>query len=36
MVEEVERELNGMGVKDWKRLALDRDKWTKIVEKAKA
>jgi hypothetical protein len=30
--EEVERELKGMGVKDWKRLALERDKWKKIVE----
>jgi hypothetical protein len=26
-IEEVERELKGMGVKDWKRLALERDKW---------
>jgi hypothetical protein len=34
--EEVEKELKGMGVKDWKRLALERDKWKKIVEKAKA
>jgi hypothetical protein len=34
-IEEVERELKGMGVKDWKR-ALERDKWKKIVEKAKA
>jgi hypothetical protein len=32
----VERELKGMGVKDWKRLALERDKWKKIVEEAKA
>jgi hypothetical protein len=32
--EEVERELKGMGVKDWKR-ALERDKWKKIVEQAK-
>jgi hypothetical protein len=30
--EEVERELKGMGIKDWKRLALERDKWKKIVE----
>jgi hypothetical protein len=30
----VERELKGMGIKDWKRLALD--KWKKIVEEAKA
>jgi hypothetical protein len=36
-IEEVERELKGMGVKDWKRLALDKwDKWKKIVEEAKA
>jgi hypothetical protein len=35
-IEEVERELKGMGVKDWKRLALERDKWKKIVEEAKA
>jgi hypothetical protein len=34
--EEVERELKGMGVKDWKRLALEEDKWKKIVEEAKA
>jgi hypothetical protein len=26
-IEEVERELKGMGVKDWKRLAFERDKW---------
>jgi hypothetical protein len=32
----VERELKGMGVKDWKSLALERDKWKKIVEEAKA
>jgi hypothetical protein len=32
----VERELKGIGVKDWKRLALERDKWKKIVEEAKA
>jgi hypothetical protein len=25
-----------MGVKDWKRLVLERDKWKKIVEEAKA
>jgi hypothetical protein len=30
-IEEVEREMN-----DWKRLALERDKWKKIVEEAKA
>jgi hypothetical protein len=35
-IEEVERELKGMGVEDWKRLALERDKWKKIVEEAKA
>jgi hypothetical protein len=29
--EEVERELKGMGIKDW-----ERDKWKKIVEEAKA
>jgi hypothetical protein len=34
-IEEVERELKGMGVKDWKR-ALERDKWMKTVEEAKA
>jgi hypothetical protein len=28
--------LKGMGVKDWKRLALERDKWKKIVEEVKA
>jgi hypothetical protein len=35
-IEEVETELKGMGVKDWKSLALERDKWKKIVEEAKA
>jgi hypothetical protein len=30
-IEEVEREL-----KDWKKLALERDKWKKIVEETKA
>jgi hypothetical protein len=35
-MEEVERELKGMGVKDWKRLVLERDKLKKIVEEAKA
>jgi hypothetical protein len=25
-IEEVEREVKGMGVQDWKRLALERDK----------
>jgi hypothetical protein len=34
-IEEVERELKGMGVKDWKRLAFERDKWNKNVEEAK-
>jgi hypothetical protein len=34
--EEVEKELKGMGVKDWKRLELERDKWEKIAEEAKA
>jgi hypothetical protein len=33
--EEVERELKGMGVKNWKRLALERDKWKEIVKEAK-
>jgi hypothetical protein len=35
-IQEVETELKGMGVKDLKRLALERDKWKKIVEEAKA
>jgi hypothetical protein len=35
-IEEVERELKGVCVKDWKRLMLERDKWKKIVEEAKA
>jgi hypothetical protein len=35
-IEEVERELKGMDVKDWKRLVLERDKWKKFVEEAKA
>jgi hypothetical protein len=34
--EEAERELKGMGVKDWKSLAFEREKWKKIVEEAKA
>jgi hypothetical protein len=34
--EEAERELKGMGVKDWKKLALERDMWKKIVEEATA
>jgi hypothetical protein len=34
-IEEVERERKGMVVKDWKRLALERDKWEKFVEEAK-
>jgi hypothetical protein len=33
--EEVERKLKGISVKDWKRLALERDKWKKIVEEAR-
>jgi hypothetical protein len=33
---EVERELKRMGVKNWKRLALERDKWKKVLEEAKA
>jgi hypothetical protein len=32
---EVETEAKGMGVKDWKRWVLVRDKWKKIVEEAK-
>jgi hypothetical protein len=35
-IEEVERELKGMGVKDWKSLVLERDKWKKTVKEAKA
>jgi hypothetical protein len=35
-IEEVEREMKGLDVKDWKCLALERDKWKKIVEEAKA
>jgi hypothetical protein len=35
-IKEVEKELKGTGVKDWKMLALERDKWKKILEKAKA
>jgi hypothetical protein len=35
-IEEVERELKGMAVKDWKRLALERDKLRKNVEETKA
>jgi hypothetical protein len=31
-IEEVERELKGMDVKDWKSLELGRNKWKKIVE----
>jgi hypothetical protein len=34
-IEAVERELKGMDVKDWKRSALERDKWKKIMEEAK-
>jgi hypothetical protein len=32
----VVKELKGMGAKDWKRLALERDKWKKIMEEVKA
>jgi hypothetical protein len=32
----VERELTGVGVKDWKMMALERDIWKKIMEEAKA
>jgi hypothetical protein len=32
----VERGLKRMGVKYWKKLAFERDKWKKIVEEAKA
>jgi hypothetical protein len=35
-IEEVERELKGMCVNDWKSLVLEGDKWKKIVEEAKA
>jgi hypothetical protein len=35
-IEEVQRELKGVGVKDRKRMALERDKSKKIVEEAKA
>jgi hypothetical protein len=35
-IKEVERVLKGISVKDYKRLALERDKWNKIVEEAKA
>jgi hypothetical protein len=31
-LEKVEKEVKGMGVKNWKRLALERDKQKKIVE----
>jgi hypothetical protein len=33
---DVERELKGMSVKDWKRVVLKRDTWKKIVGEAKA
>jgi hypothetical protein len=29
------RELKGIGIKDWKWLVLERNKWKKIVEQAK-
>jgi hypothetical protein len=32
----VEREENGMGVKDWKGMSLERDKWEKTVQETKA
>jgi hypothetical protein len=35
-IEEVERVMKEMGVKDWKRLALERDKRNKSMEEAKA
>jgi hypothetical protein len=35
-IKEVERVLKEMSVKDYKRLALERYKWNKIVEEAKA
>jgi hypothetical protein len=35
-IEEVERELKGMGIKDWKILALERDKCKKMLEEVKA
>jgi hypothetical protein len=35
-IKEVERKLKGMGVKNWKRLALKRVKLKEIVEEAKA
>jgi hypothetical protein len=35
-VEKVKREMKEMGVKNWIRLALERDKWKKIVEESKA
>jgi hypothetical protein len=34
-IEEVERELKGMGVKDWKRLALERDKKKKLWRRSR-
>jgi hypothetical protein len=35
-IQEVETVMKRMGVKDLKRLALERDKWKKIVEESKA
>jgi hypothetical protein len=32
----MDRELKGLSVKDWKGMALERDKWKKIVEEANA
>jgi hypothetical protein len=35
-IEDVETDLNRMGVKDWKRLVLERDKRKTLVEEIKA
>jgi hypothetical protein len=34
--EEVERDLQVLGVRRWRELVIDRDKWRSIVRKAKA
>jgi len=34
--EEVEREIQVLGVRRWKELVIDRDKWRGIVRQAKA
>ena len=34
--EEVERDLQVLGVRRWRELVLDRDKWSGIVQQAKA